>query len=90
MLASTYTLDPDPAVTWRLVDIPKAPRQGSTVDGNSENMFDRESVTGDAILSQSFQARIRQNLGDAMQFALFAVTLAVIGWLHCELLALVW
>ena len=89
MLASTHTLDLDPAVHWRLVGIPRADRQGPTVVGNIEkNLLDRECATDDGIVSRTFQARIRPNLGDAMDFALFAVTLAMIGCLQFELLAL--
>ena len=88
MPASTHTLDLDPAVHWRLVGIPEARRQGPAVVGNSENLLDRECATDDGIVSRTFQTRIRPNLGDAMDFALFVVTLAMIGCLQFELLAL--
>ena len=88
MLASTHTLDLEPAVSWRLVL--KARRQGQTVTGNIQNALDRECATGDVIESRSLQPRIWPKFGDAMEFALFAVTFAVAGWLHFELLALLW
>jgi len=88
MLASTPTLDLETAVNWRLV--PKARRQGPTVAGNIPNALDRECATGDVIVPRSLQPRIQPNFGDAMEFALFAVNFAVIGWLHLELLALLW
>jgi hypothetical protein len=88
MLASTPTLDLEPAVSWRLV--PKARRQGPTVAGNIQNTLHRECATGDVIVPRSLQPRIRPSYGDAMEFALFAVTFAVAGWLHFELLALLW
>ncbi len=90
MFASTHRLELDPAVSWRLVGIPKARRQASTVVGDPENVFDRECATGDGIVSRSYETRIQPGLGDAMEFALFALTLAAIGRLHVELLALFW
>jgi len=86
MFASIHTLDPEPTGSWRLV--PKARRQGPNVAGKIQNALDRECATDD--VSRSLERRIRPSFGNAMEFALFAVTFAVAGWLHLELLALLW
>lgn len=90
MRTSTHTLDLDPAVDWRLEVIPNARRKAPAVVGGIEILLYRERATDERAVSRSRQARIRPGPGDAMEFALFTGTLAVIGWLHFELLALVW
>jgi hypothetical protein len=90
MLASTHTLHLDPAVDWRLVGIPKARRQASAVVGDRETVLDRERVPEERAVSATRQAWMRPSRCDAMEFALLAVTLAAVGWLHFELLALFW
>jgi hypothetical protein len=90
MPASTHTLDPDPALAWRLVGIPKAHRQAPAVVGDMEAVPDRVQAPDERAVFPSRQAWIRPSFGDAMEFALLAVTLAAIGWLHFELLALLW
>ena len=90
MLASTHTLDLDPAVDWRLVGIPKARRRAPAVAGDMESVLDREPAPDERAVSRSRQAWIRSSPVDAIEFALLTVTLAAIGWLHFELLALFW
>ena len=90
MRPSTHTLDLDPAVDWRLVVIPNARRTVPAVVGGIETLLDRERATDERAVARSLQAWIRPCPGDAMECALFTVTLAMIGWLHFELLALVW
>ena len=90
MRTSTQTLDLDLAADWRLVGIQKTHRQASGVVGDVETVLDRGLGRDKCAASRLDEAWVRPSLGDAMEFALFAVALAVIGWLHLELLALIW
>ncbi len=90
MLASTHTLDLDRTVDWRLVGIPRARRRAPAAVGDLETVLDRERATDERAVSRPRHAWVRSSLRDAMELALFAVTVAAIGWLHFELLALLW
>ena len=90
MRISTHTLDLDPAVDWHLVGIPKARWYAPAVVGRIDTLLEHERATNERAVSQSRRAQIRPTFGDAVEFALLAVTLAAIGWLHFELLAHLW
>ena len=88
MRASTHTLDLNRTVDWPLVVVSKVRQQAPAVVAGIEAESDRERATEE--IAGSCQASIQPDFGDATEFVLFAVTVAVIGWLHLELLALVW
>jgi hypothetical protein len=104
MTASTHTLDPVPSVDWRIADIRKTRRPATVGDGSVESAADQEGARDRERESPAaqrsahhghsvFRSRrrwIRAGAGGIAQSGLFVLTLATIGWLHVELLALVW
>jgi hypothetical protein len=86
MRTSTPTLDLNPALVWRHGAVRKARRQAPAVAGPTEQVPAHDRATDEGRVSRSREVRSRPGIGVALEFALFAGTLAAVGWLHFELL----
>lgn len=87
-VVSTHNLELDPAVTWRLVGI----RRDSTLRREAPPVVPAVESSADRMPALDVRADARPHrewigpgVGDAIEFAMFALTLAAIGYLQLHL-----
>ena len=87
-IASTHTLELDPAVTWRLVGVRREValrREAPAVVPVIEPPLDRMPASDMRAGAHPRREWIRPGVSDTIEFAMFAATLAAIGLLHLQL-----